>query len=447
MGLTPECIPFLPPKLKVLSIKALSLPISYDTRVLDQDDLDDDVALLVLQVFLNQYTSTLSSTITDLSLQLRYRHWTVCPKLDHLPESLVRYHNSAITILGDHISQTTTSIYDANSAVKSPDRGDMEIALVPAPWGQNERKRCCLPVGLQSISTRGVPLYGTLILGLGFNLDLLWIRQHAGATLKCLQLYNVDLTHLPLLPSTLEKLSLSSTTPFEDSHMLCLPDSLTQLDLSQAPQVPSHLTDECVPALPHDLVSLSFDGATRIRGDKYHWPAKLTRLHLNCLGLPLAHHIVPLVPHWATYLEYCGYNLRDDLFSRVLPPFLTQLLILTETQLTGAFFALLPDTLTHIRVDHISLQDKDIGSLPRYLKRFQSSKGGDFLTDNSAPCWPPLLQSLCHTGSLYTREALRALPRSLKVLVLPKAKLIDPNCCQELLPPNCSWSVGDYESR
>lgn len=205
-----------------------------------------------------------------------------------------------------------------------------------------------------------------------------------------------------------------------DEAMLELPNSLKILLIDSNPM----LTDEALPALPHDLMVLSLRYNEGIRGGKYPFPRRLMALHLGSgLNSRSAHHL----PRFLTDLELNNRSIGHDALTG-LPNTLTRLMVHAKnSNLRASFvFPRLPRSLLILDISLQILEDDDVAELPRGMIEFSSRSSGELLSDASASLWPPRLQVLRIRDSNYTFNGLTELPKTLTVVMMERARFALP---------------------
>jgi hypothetical protein len=250
--------------------------------------------------------------------------------------------------------------------------------------------------------------------------------------------FNFTAEHLHFLPSSLTALEIHPMGKLYDNDILKLPASLTDLKIYD---YDATLTDECLPAMPLDLVRLTLLYTNRIRGNIYPFPKKLQVIKLG-KHIEMIRNYQPIFPHWTTELSLSTTYINDDTFAHGFPPFLTSLKIPSETLLSREIVPKFPQTLIHLDIPHLELYDQDVILLPRGMRTFEASKACHDLSEASCKDWPPLLEKLDISGELFTNAAIKALPRSLQVLRLHNAVLVNQSIIQESLGPAMKeWTI------
>lgn len=258
------------------------------------------------------------------------------------------------------------------------------------------------------------------------------------------------LTDLQMLPSRLLTLVLNRSFHIDtncDQAMLHLPDTLTWLEVSDT----VYITDEALPALPHGLLVFKVPWEQGIRGNIYPFPRKLKTLNLGSASLI---DYAPLFPRFLTDLELNSPSVTERTLSS-LPKTLTSLkLRATDLRFLNAslIFPSLPHSLLRleIRSKIAYMEDQDIADLPRGLVTFTALESGGSLTDASATLWPPRLQDLQFAGDSYSFSGLVALPKTLRMITMPKARFALPPPPGEATAPHfgsffLQASIGEYD--
>ena len=481
-----DCIAYMPPGLKTLRLMALTVPpgtlstqggqLPWIPMTLSQNAtavLDTDAAHLPQQ------------SLTDLYIKLQQEstwHANVFPSLHLLPPGLVRFTASSFSL--DNIPEfdprrTSSSIadpslYPASFAPIENDPANFQFPILP-----RNLTSVCIGSDVVGDLLKPAPVVVSTVTKSEWSrrlLDKLWKEINVQLpNLHTLGLSSFPSKHIPLLKSMrLTKLTLYSCVPsLQDKDVLDLPDSLTALEVNA-----SNLTDECVPALPKDLVYFSVGSPHKIQGDLYPWPLKLKSLKLGELNSQYIHSSDYVARNASTALMYIPHLITDltmespfasdrnfirppatssstfnsntssssSIFSKVLswrpwnrtnwdmklPPFLTRLCIPFSRHISSAIIHMLPNTMCDIRIAYIQLEDEDVQYLPRGLRVFSAERGCNDLGDPSASDWPPLLETLIVKGTLFTNDGVRKLPRTLQTLQLSNSIFVDQSLITEI---------------
>lgn len=222
---------------------------------------------------------------------------------------------------------------------------------------------------------------------------------------------------LKRLPPTLTWVSLheqgSNDTTLTDKDILDLPDGVRTLQIRKA----NMLTDQCLPALPHDLTSLHLS-SNQVTGTLFPFPSKLMSLSLGQrVDASRDSTYLLKLPPYLTELALSNPNTVNETLMD-LPKHLTSLCLIETTRLTGEMLKHLPNTLLKLDVHNVDMNDYDVISLPRALRYFYNLRGAAGVSDDSAADWPPMLEILQIASTLMTDRSFCALPRSLTILTL-----------------------------
>jgi hypothetical protein len=471
--LTPECLSYMPNGLKTLRLLQLIPPTTLDmSNFMNGTVVNRSFAIKALQTELDQYSHLLPASITDLYLLLFWNNISIFPSIDSLPTSLITFEFGS-TFLGDIedcLDNDHNSIMKAPLPTKEHQNGNPSSSSqsLPLPNSSSQSsnmdhispdnyltsaqnstfrpKNVILPKNFAHISNaysgfnwpRISPFRVATSLEKTFSQ---WLLQFPPSGLQHLSLVWCENYIFPI-PSTLTSLILISTYKFDDSYILSFPATLTMLHLKNHN---SELTDECIPALPHDLIILSLPSKNKIRGDIYPWPKRIQCLELGPSDIS---DYRPQFPYWTTQLILYSESITDSSFSIGIPPFLTQLTLTNCQMLTGKCLPYLPDALTSLTAPKLELEDDDIVNLPKSLRFLDLRASGSFLTWKSAGDFPPLLQDLRILAPLYTNDAISRLPRSITHLLLPNARMIDNTTLMDCFWPALkAWKVGFVQGR
>ena len=226
-----------------------------------------------------------------------------------------------------------------------------------------------------------------------------------------------------------------------DKDILCLPDGLLSLQINTPP--PGMITDQMIPALPHDLLRLSLI-STDVLGDVFPFPKKLTSLCLKTYfekskSKPRGY-IVPLLPPYLVTVSLKSDRLFNDESFLNLPSRLSKF---EASNLNGQFFEHMPRSLIEIKVVSGHVFDEHVRCLPRGLKIFQGSETGSELSDRSAADWPRSLSTLTLNIQNLSDKGLKELPREMLIVSLPAARYTtctQPNEVDDLIGTH--WRVA-----
>jgi hypothetical protein len=471
--LTPECIALLPAELKVLWLRLVPGPkFSFSVQPGRRGTTHQRRAQMAeLQAFLDIYTPFLPAGLVEMSLSMRLgsNRFTVWPCNRHLPLSITSLPFCKIRVniekrqfgndddVRSALLGVMTPANPPHAHPSSASSASTAAGLSEAAMNENDEMNAVPDiVNLANFNiSKSEYQFATLELNDSAALpDPLWFQTRHHSRLRRLAWnYNnihirprlpgmasgVGRTQLPLedqarnpsfsffelldaLPRTLTSLTLFASE-IEDEDIMALPDSLTELILSYSEK----LTDECLPAMPHNLKTLQIRGSHSIRGDIYPWPKKLTCLMLGLIDTPPGQFLQPKLPPSLTNLQLDCNSISHNLFKHGPPPLLTALKISMECPHLSIteFFKTLPETLVKFSLPELDFYDDDIQYLPRSLRSFKSDGGGAHVTGDSADCWPPLLRKLFIRGDLFTNDAVSKLPGSLTYLTLTMALLCD----------------------
>jgi hypothetical protein len=245
------------------------------------------------------------------------------------------------------------------------------------------------------------------------------------------------------LPQRLTSLNLSCSS-FSDEDILALPDSLTELLLTET----GTLTDECIPAMPHNLKRLRLGTFHRIHGDIYPWPSKLTHLDLNTpdyMEVGDRFRFQPKLPSSLLCLKLSTLR-SNEVFVHGLPPFLTKLVIRGNPDIfVKEWLQILPETLVKYHHPDLDMYDDDVKYLPRSLRSFEAEYRSENLSAASSKDWPPLLRKLTIQGCLFSNEAISNLPRTITDLKITGTTMCDFTTLRACFGPAIQkWSVGSF---
>lgn len=222
---------------------------------------------------------------------------------------------------------------------------------------------------------------------------------------------------LALLPKVMLTTLRINNSNLCDKDFLFLPDSLTDLSI-RGPH--GLVTDQCIPALPHDLLHLEFD-ATHVRGDVYPLPYKLQSFIMNHskvhkTGSTFFSKDRPLesfkLANCLTSFKIL-YNMLPDSVFLHLPSRITKISV---RNINGFVFSSLPRSLLILDGTTGDAFDDDIECLPRGLIHFSVSNLGSDLTDDSCGSWPPRLEYLSFGAWNLSDHGISQLPRTLQHL-------------------------------
>lgn len=225
-----------------------------------------------------------------------------------------------------------------------------------------------------------------------------------------------EVQHLPRL------VSLYYTKWIVDAAVLELPHGLKTLTCS----FPSDLTDECIPALPHELTSLTLLESCQLTLTKYPLPASLRSLSIA--ESPAVD--FSLLPKNLTCF-HTDSALEDDSIL-TLPASITELR-LPNTDATNFILPYLHPQLYHLELHSIILYEDDIPRLPRFLKVLKITRCPS-ITDFCLLQLPCLLSTLHISGEYISDAGIAHLPRSITALGLPKSTLLTGGCVPSLPP-------------
>jgi hypothetical protein len=452
-NLTPECISFLPSGMRVLKLHQLipkpdfSVLVAQPQRyapTVHRRTVDD------LQAHFDVYAPLLPQGLVELSLRLVYRSLSIAPSLEHLPRSITNLSYMNLALKPNKMAGGTSQTYERIS--------DLQIIFppdfVPNPsvpplltsmrnatsWDDHYR----VPTVISTESRFPGPFWFLSSHSFSNLRKLIWTyRKHKTESRQVpLEFYKrnpqidsycaCDL--LQALPKQLTTLDLEMNM-FKDEDVMLLPDSLTELRLSVTPY---YLSDECLPALPHNLTSFSIRSPHAIRGNVHPWPKKLLHVSLSRVGAgqnayATSNSVVKtsfFQPKFPKYLQTLQLNC-PNLSSNFLflhggaPPFLTSLVLLSVSSINPSILPMLPETLVRFEYPALEFYDEDVKFFPRSLRYFYSPNGGTYVTDTSASEWPPLLRELHVKGCLLTNEGIKKLPKTIEKLFLPYAMHVD----------------------
>lgn len=242
-------------------------------------------------------------------------------------------------------------------------------------------------------------------------------------------------------PSTVTSLSGSLPLPLTKR----LPKNLTFLDLHTPPTNKTigrlndglktlrisachSLTEDCIPALPHELTELSLFSCHKLSLSKFRLPESLRKLILEDLPELDFRTLPPLL----TVFECLVWSFKEADIG-LLPRTITDLKIRGQTFLQKSCFALLPPRLTCLELNRVSFDDQHLQNLPRSLRTFVAKIGFHDVTKEGIRQLPPFLQALSLPGDYFTDEMIGALPSSITQLYLPLAEYLTADCL-DLLP-------------
>jgi hypothetical protein len=462
--LSPTCLQFLPSNL--ITFRLLKLQVSTEEITIPQQG-SRAATIVRLQSYLDLSMPYLPSSITDLYLSLRHNKATIFPSIEHLPQGLKYFPQGSVEFRRPSNGvrtiaplATTTTTTTRSSLSKSNSSSNVVDAMLPLPPLRHANSDLPKPPPISSRKGfKVLPFIESITTGLYPALEF----DHGPLLLKSthrnqqqLESWLLNQTHpsrlrelawvfprLPksinaCFPSTLVSLYIECVDyQVQDEDILALPSSLTRLVVDGS----MNLTDECLPALPHELVELTLQLMTEVQGHLYPFPKKLTKLSL---GSSCVKSYAPSLPYWTTSLSLDSEMIYETTFtSHGFPPFLTHLKLSQTKEISGTTIRILPQTIISLEIPFLDMFDDDVEYIPRGMKRFDAISGCTNLSISSARNWPPVLTHLALHGDLFTNHAISLLPKTLKKINLCNASLIDPATIRTCLGPSIqSWAIG-----
>jgi hypothetical protein len=212
--------------------------------------------------------------------------------------------------------------------------------------------------------------------------------------LKTLTIYRRDQSMSPEIELKDAKEALSWT--IIGNLLPILPASLTELNLADT----RYVSDACLVGLPRSLRCLRLP----------HYDNKTCRMSFTTAGL------------------------------KSLPPHLTELSLVLNSQVDASFFPNLPSELLHLQLEGLDMvQDEDISLLPRSLT-FLSLSPAKRLTNDCIPRLPPLLSFLgLPKVENLTPDMIQLLPRFLRRVDIRRC--LFPRPLRKTLPPRLHFKT------
>jgi hypothetical protein len=448
--LTPCCFSFLPESLRTVRLPPLVPHESINDRIAGPLPLK-----FVLQEHLDENMVHIPISVTDLYAVLPllgFQRELLFPSFARLPPALIHFPTGgrfmvpldgrkkpAFSLFGVKPTPMPTLSWTGHPMPPRPATVSISSipVVTPPPLELPGAEWLGYPETLTSLSLVCSPLEP---LGSAFNLspvgipnDPWWtvssMMPGLRNTVRILELSEFDaFTTLNVLPFRLTSLDFRTRTVIKDYCILSLPDSLTTLKIEvEDPKTNNLLTDQCIPALPHDLSTFELKSASYIRFDMYQLPKRIQTLQLpECLPFPKKSVYKPLLPFWTTSLQLNETYIDREAFQNGLPMYLTRLEVATSVWMEGDFFVpLLPSTMIYLRYSTLNLLDTDVPNLPAGLRVLIAPDASRMLSLASAHLWPPLLHTLEIPGTLFTSEAVKLLPRTLRDIKMRHAKYVD----------------------
>jgi hypothetical protein len=411
-----------------------------------------------LQAHFDVYTPLLPQGLVELSLRLVYGTICVAPSLEHLPPSITSLPYMNLVMKPNRTSWGKNQTFERLS--------DLQM-IFPPDFVPNPS----LPPLMTAVcNNSSLDIAAVTCSELRFPGPFWFHSSHSFSNLRTLIWsylnFTVERREVPLatywsqggtgrcacdmiqaLPRQLTYLDINMTH-FEDEDVMLLPDSLTDLRLNVTP---FRLSDECLPALPHGLTSLSIISPHAIQGNIYPWPKKLLHLSLSKVGIwgiyssikRAAEFFQPKFPKYLQTLQLSCPNLSNFLFLHATPSFLTHLILQSDCLITASIFPMLPETLVRFEHPNLEFYDEDVRHLPRSLRQFYSPNSGVYVTDDSSSEWPPLLREIHIKGCLFTNEGIKKLPKTIEKLFLPHAIHCDQSSLRRCFGSAIQqWNIG-----
>jgi Leucine-rich repeat (LRR) protein len=465
-AIPPEFLPKLPPTLTVLSMRPeISCELIWE---------DEQVPLLPSGLINLEFLPRNMHISTDCSTRLTTASFSLLPRsLTAFRIIWVRPHptwdptTSLQLALDDHTEHLPRTLTALHVCVKYRGKTSEPCDLTKLPMDLKEifTLRCrinsdtplVVPKQLRKLSLSGIlplPVPGGLSLFPPVSADTEIPYQWASScglfqNALYLHLFTTNKDVFTNLSSELVYLDLTSSFDMYDAYLLHLPDTLTCLKItgeSKSGSKAAGLTDQCLPALPHDLRELHIGSRNRIAGNVFPFPKKLHTLLLGPCDLKAPYR--PKYPPFLTSLTLASNQVSSESLYG-LPSSITYFNIPNAEKLTGSITPLLPSSLLTLVMPNLELTDKDIGLLPRGIRKFSSRLGCNRLTAASAADWPPLLVYLEFSGVNFNPSAIPNLPRTLAFLQLREASVAGvsrPQIIEMLSPHLTRFTIGSYHS-